>query len=131
MDNCIFCKIIQGKIPSHKVWEDDKNLAFLTIRPHTEGHTLLIPKLHEDYLFNLSDQDYNSLMLAAKQLSMKLQKVFKPTSGKVGVIVAGLEVPHAHIHLIPLHDEKDLSFSNAHDADSKQLEQTLAKIHSV
>ncbi len=128
MDNCIFCKIITGEIPSFKVWEDDNNLAFLTIRPHTEGHTLVVPKKHTDYIFDLSNDEYSNLMFAAKAIASKLNNTFKPNSGKVGMVVAGLEVPHAHIHLIPMNKELDLEFSIAQQATPEKLTEVLKKL---
>lgn len=113
MDNCIFCKIIKGEIPAEKVWEDESYLAFLTIRPINPGHTLLIPKAHVSYLFDMEDQLLGGLFIAAKPLVRALMKAFNPVTGKVGVMVAGLEVDHTHVHLIPLNSEVDLNLSRA------------------
>ena len=109
----IFTKIIKGEIPSYKVAEDDKNYAFLDINPLVKGHTLVVPKLSEpesDYLFDLEDAQYASLMRFAK----KVAKGLKAATGctRVGVAVLGMEVNHVHIHLIPLNSEKDMLFSN-------------------
>ena len=109
----LFTRIIKGEIPSYKVAEDDKNYAFLDINPLTKGHTLVIPKLPEpesDYLFDLTDEQYASLMSFAKRVA----KGVKAATGckRVGVAVLGMEVNHVHIHLIPLNSEKDMLFSN-------------------
>ncbi len=126
--DCIFCKIIAGQLPSFKVWEDDKFLAFLTIEPIRNGHTLVIPKKHENYLFDLDDKTLTELILAAKKVAQTLKKTFNPKSGKVGVIVYGFDAPHAHIHLVPMDQPGDLAFSKQHKASNQELELTLEKI---
>lgn len=105
----IFSKIAAGEIPSYKVAEDDRYFAFLDINPVAEGHTLVIPKREEDYIFNLSDDEYAGLQLFAKRVALALGKALP--CKRVGVAVMGLEVPHAHIHLIPLNKERDMDFS--------------------
>lgn len=105
----IFSKIIAGEIPCYKVGEDDKNFAFLDINPVNKGHVLVVPKTENDYIFNLSDEDYASLTLFAKKVAKAMEKVIE--CKRVGVAVIGLEVPHAHIHLIPITEEKDIYFS--------------------
>src|SRR2546428_12687661 len=118
MDNCVFCRIIKGEIPSYKVWEDAKFYAFLTIAPHTKGHTLLIPKKHTDYLFDLEDSELSELILASKPLAQALKQAFNPKTGKVGLSVVGVEVPHVHLHLIPLDSQFDMNTDKAkHDVD--------------
>lgn len=104
----IFSKIAAGEIPSYKVAEDDRFFAFLDINPVAEGHTLVIPKREEDYLFNLSDDEYAGLQLFAKRVAKALGKAIP--CKRVGVAVMGLEVPHAHIHLIPITKESDMNF---------------------
>ena len=104
----IFSKIAAGEIPSYKVAEDDRFFAFLDINPVAEGHTLVIPKREEDYLFNLSDDEYAGLQLFAKRVAKALGKAIP--CKRVGVAVMGLEVPHAHIHLIPINKESDMNF---------------------
>ena len=109
----IFTKIIKGEIPSYKVAEDEKNYAFLDINPLVKGHTLVVPKLPEpesDYLFDLTDEQYASLMSFAKKVATGL----KAATGckRVGVAVLGMEVNHVHVHLVPLNSEKDMLFSN-------------------
>ncbi len=102
----IFTKIVNGEIPAFKVSEDENFLAFLDIFPVTKGHTLVIPKKEVDYLFDLDDDTYTGLQLFAKKVAKGIQKAIP--CQKVGVMVLGLEVPHAHIHLVPMQTEADL-----------------------
>ena len=102
----IFTKIVQGEIPSYKVAEDDHYYAFLDIFPVARGHTLVIPKKEVDYLFDLDDDTYAGLQLFAKKVAAGLKKAIP--CQKVGVLVLGLEVAHAHIHLVPMQTESDL-----------------------
>ena len=104
----IFSRIIAGEIPCYKVAEDDNYFAFLDINPITTGHTLVVPKHEVDYLFNLDDDEYKGLMLFAKKVAKALEKAIE--CKRVAVAVLGLEVPHAHIHLIPIQTEKDMDF---------------------
>ena len=104
----IFSRIVAGEIPCYKVAEDEHNFAFLDINPVAEGHVLVIPKKEVDYLFDLEDKDYESLQLFAKHVALALRKAIP--CRKVGVAVLGLEVPHAHIHLIPMQSEADMDF---------------------
>lgn len=113
MNNCIFCKIVKGEVPSYKVWEDDQFLAFLSIGPHRMGHTLIIPKTHTDYYFDLSEKTLENMAIVQKELAKAIKTAFNPKSGKVGVVVAGLEVPHAHLHLIPMDEMNDLNFGSS------------------
>ena len=107
----IFSKIVNGEIPAYKVAEDENYFAFLDIFPVTKGHTLVIPKKEVDYLFDLDDETYAGLQLFAKKVAAGIKKAIP--CEKVGVLVLGLEVPHAHIHLAPLKNEADLlNFSN-------------------
>lgn len=99
MNDSIFTKIIKGEIPSHKVYEDDKTLAFLSIYPSVEGHTLVIPKVQVESLWNLTDDDYNAVMNTTKKVAKRLKEVLG--TERVGVKVIGLDVPHAHVHLVP------------------------------
>jgi histidine triad (HIT) family protein len=105
----IFTKIIKGEIPCHKIAEDERFLAFLDINPTAEGHTLVIPKVEIDYLFNLDDETYTGLMLFAKRLAPAIAKAVPCL--RIGVAVIGLEVPHTHIHLVPLNTMSDINFS--------------------
>lgn len=102
----IFSKIVNGEIPAYKVAEDDDFMAFLDISPVAIGHTLVIPKKEIDYLFDLEDELYSGLQLFAKKVAIGLKKAVP--CKKVGVLVLGLEVPHAHIHLIPMKSEADV-----------------------
>ena len=102
----IFTKIVNGEIPAYKVAEDENYLAFLDIFPVAKGHTLVIPKKEVDYLFDLEDEFYSGLQLFAKKVATGLKKAIP--CEKVGILVLGLEVPHAHIHLIPMQNEADL-----------------------
>ena len=106
----IFSKIIAGEIPCYKVAENDKFFAFLDINPLAKGHTLVIPKQEVDYIFDLSDEDLAAMHVFAKKVAYAIGKAFP--CRKVGEAVLGLEVPHAHIHLIPMQNEKDMLFSN-------------------
>ncbi len=105
----IFSKIVQGTIPSYKIAEDEKYFAFLDINPLTKGHTLVIPKQETDYLFDLEDDLLAGLMVFAKKIAAAIEK--SVDCKRIGVVVLGLEVPHAHIHLIPMQSEADVSFS--------------------
>ena len=104
----IFTRIVRGEIPSYKVAEDERFFAFLDINPLTKGHTLVVPKQETDYLFDLDDRTLADKILCAKRIALKLKE--KIECKKVAVVVLGLEVPHAHIHLIPIQDEKDVDF---------------------
>lgn len=106
----IFSRIINGEIPCYKVAESEDCFAFLDINPMVRGHVLVIPKREVDYLFDLTDQELANLQLFAKKIAVAQKKVFNCV--KVGQAVLGLEVPHAHIHLIPMQSEKDMLFSN-------------------
>ena len=105
----IFSRIVAGEIPSYKVAEDDRFYAFLDINPLAKGHTLVIPKQEVDYLYDLDDETLQGMILFAKQIAQKI-KAFSGCK-RVATVVLGLEVPHAHIHLIPMNSEKDVDFS--------------------
>jgi len=106
----IFTKIVNGEIPCYKVAESRDYLAFLDVRPLTEGHTLVIPKEEVDYIFDMEDEHYAGLMLFAKIVAQAVKKAIPCT--KVGVAVIGLEVPHAHVHLVPMNAIGDLNFEH-------------------
>ncbi len=106
----IFNKIINREIPGHIVAENDHAIAFLDIRPLTKGHTLVVPKQEVDYLFDLDDEAYTQLNLFAKQVAIGLKNVI--SCQRIATAVIGLEVPHAHIHLIPINSMSDANFSN-------------------
>ena len=106
----LFSRIIAGEIPCYKVAENEKFFAFLDINPLVKGHTLVVPKQEVDYIFDLSDEDLAAMHVFAKQVAYAIKKAFP--CQKVGEAVIGLEVPHAHIHLIPIQKESDMLFSN-------------------
>lgn len=106
----IFTRIINGEIPCYKVAEDANYFAFLDINPLTKGHTLVVPKVEEDYIFNLDDTTYGGLMLFAKKVAKALKQAVP--CKRIGVAVMGMEVPHAHVHLIPINKESDMVISN-------------------
>ena len=104
----IFTKIIRGDIPSYKVAEDENYYAFLDINPLAEGHTLVVPKRETDYIFDLDDERLGGMMVFAKKIAARIREV--TGCNRVAVVVLGLEVPHAHIHLIPINKESDVDF---------------------
>ncbi|MBT3364481.1 MAG: HIT family protein [Flavobacteriales bacterium] len=106
----IFTKIIQGDIPCHRVAENDKAIAFLDIRPLARGHCLVVPKREVDKLFDLPEADYLALWSLCKQVAQAVETCMP--CNRVGVAVLGFEVPHAHVHLVPMRSEEDLNFSN-------------------
>lgn len=106
----IFTKIINGEIPCHKIAEDDRFFAFLDINPLAEGHTLVIPKEETDYIFDLTDSTLANLNVFAKKVALAIEK--SVPCKRIGTAVIGLEVPHAHIHLVPINNIGDLSFAN-------------------
>jgi histidine triad (HIT) family protein len=122
----IFTKIIRGEIPCAKVYEDDLCLSFLDIRPLNPGHALVIPKEEIDYIFDVEDELLGHLMRVAKRVGLAIDAVVD--CERVGVIVAGLEVPHAHIHLVPIRSIKDINFANARLADPGELERLAGMI---
>lgn len=105
----IFSKIVAGEIPCHKVAEDDRHLAFLDIAPVVKGHVLVIPKKETDYIFDMEDEELSSLVVFAKKVARALIKVFP--APKIGMSVVGLDVPHVHIHLMPIQGGADIDFS--------------------
>jgi len=106
----IFSRIMAGEIPCYKIAEDDRFFAFLDINPLSKGHTLVVPKLEVDYIFHLDDEMLSGMMLFAKKVAIAIEKSVPCL--RIGVAVIGLEVPHAHIHLIPINREADMNFKN-------------------
>lgn len=106
----IFSKIVAGEIPSYKIAEDDKFFAFLDINPMAKGHTLVIPKQEVDYIFDLDDDTLGEMHVFAKKIAKAIAKAIP--CKRVGTMVVGMEVPHAHLHLIPINRESDMSLSN-------------------
>ena len=124
----IFTKIIRGEIPCYKVDETEDCLAFLDINPNSYGHTLCILKKEIDYIFNLSDEEYLSLMKFSKKVALAIKK--SVDCKRVAMSVVGLEVPHVHVHLIPINNMNDLNFSNNLELEKISFEQVCNKIKS-
>ncbi len=124
----LFTKIIAGEIPCAKVYEDDQCLSFLDIRPINPGHALVIPKQEVDYIFDVEDELLQHLMRVAKKVAKAIEANVE--CKKVGVIVAGLEVPHAHIHLVPINGIGDINFANAKPATPEELNALAEKIRA-
>ena len=124
----IFSRIVAGEIPAHKIAETNDFLAFLDVMPTTMGHTLVIPKKEVDYLFNLDDELYTGLMAFAKKVAPAIEKAVP--CKRIGVAVIGLEVPHAHVHLIPLNSMEDMNFNQKIKPTHDELAQMAAKIKS-
>lgn len=121
----IFSRIASGEIPSYKVAENDRFFAFLDINPLVPGHTLVIPKREVDYIFDLSDDELAEMQLFAKRIATAIKKAIPCI--KVGQAVIGLEVPHAHIHLVPLNSEKDMDFRGPHTKVSEEKMKEIAE----
>lgn len=119
----IFAKIIKGELPSHKVYEDDKTLAFLSIYPSVKGHTLVIPKTQVATLWDLSEEDYQAVMATTKKVALRLRDVLGVE--RVGEKVIGVDVPHAHVHLVPF---TDLSDYYAHETTDEPDHATLSEV---
>tara|TARA_Y200000002_G_scaffold164605_1_gene135819 strand:- start:1717 stop:2109 length:393 start_codon:yes stop_codon:yes gene_type:complete len=124
----IFSKIVDGSIPCYKVYEDDDCLAFLDINPNSFGHTLCILKREVNYLFDLNDVEYNKLMNFSKKVANGLEK--SVSCKRVALSVVGLEVPHVHVHLIPLNSMSDMDFSKNIQLEKKDFENLALKINS-
>jgi histidine triad (HIT) family protein len=123
----LFTRIIQGEIPAHKILENEQYLAFLDIRPVNPGHTLVIPKQEVDYIFDVADKTLEGLIVFAKKVAKAIEKAVP--CKRVGVMVAGLEVPHAHVHLIPILESlTELNFSRAKSATQEELASIASKI---
>lgn len=120
----IFSKIVAGEIPSYRVAEDEHHLAFLDVRPVKKGHVLVIPKKEIDYLFDMPEQEYLDLQNFARKVGIALKQAIP--CQRIGTAVVGLEVPHVHIHLIPLDSIQDLNFSNPRLKFSKEEFQSIA-----
>ena len=123
----IFSRIIAGEIPSYKVAENDKFYAFLDINPVNWGHTLVVPKRETDYIFDISDDELAEMILFAKKVAKALKAAIP--CRKIGVTVLGLEVPHAHIHLVPLQQEGDMDFhKKISNPDPERMKDIAAKV---
>jgi histidine triad (HIT) family protein len=124
----IFTRIVQWEIPCHKIWENDRYFAFLDIHPIQPGMTVVIPKKEVEHPFDMPDDEYSALLLAAKHLVPAIQKA--TGSVRVGLVIEGLEVPHAHVKLIPISKPADLAQSNAKDATNEELAAMAEKIRA-
>jgi histidine triad (HIT) family protein len=126
MADCIFCKIAAHEIPSNIVWENERFAAFMDIKPINPGHILIIPKDHVEVVFDMQNERYEEAFVIAKNLSTPLAR----TTGavRIAIVVEGLEVPHAHIKLVPLHQAGDLNPGRAKEADPKDLAEMAEKI---
>mgnify|MGYP001474952632 CR=1 FL=1 len=124
----IFSKIITGEIPSYKIYEDDSFLAFLDINPNALGHTLCIPKKETDQIFDLDDKTLSELIIFSKKIANAIKKAV--VCERVGMSVIGLEVPHVHIHLIPINSMNDMNFNSKIEMTEAQFIETMNKIKS-
>lgn len=124
----LFTKIINGEIPAYKVAENDEFLAFLDIRPNVKGHTLCIPKKEVNKIFELDEKTYMGLMAFARKVAIGLEKAI--SCKRVGMAVVGLEVPHVHVHLIPLNSMADMNFAQVQDFSEEEFKQIASEIRS-
>ena len=125
----LFLKIVSGEIPSYKVAEDEHFLAFLDINPNAKGHTLCIPKKETDKLFDLSEQEYLDLMRFTRKVAKAIENVV--SCKRIGLSVIGLEVPHVHVHLIPLNDMQDAQFIQKTKLEPAEFEQLAAQLNQA
>jgi histidine triad (HIT) family protein len=121
----IFSKIIANEIPSYKIAESDEFLAFLDVRPLAAGHTLVVPKIEIDYIFDIADEKYIAMQLFAKKLAIALKQAIP--CKRIGIAVIGLEVPHAHIHLVPMNEIRDLNFESERKKFTPEEYQSIAE----
>ena len=124
----LFTKIINGEIPSYKVAEDENFYAFLDISPNAKGHTLCIPKKEEDKIFDLGEDEYLELMRFSRKVAKALEKTVP--CKRVGIAVVGLEVPHVHVHLIPINEMKEMTFQHKISMTTEEFETLAAEIQS-
>ena len=129
METTLFTKIVNGEIPAYKVAEDDRFLAFLDAFPTTKGHTLVIPKQQVDYIFDLDEEVYIGLMAFARKVAAAVEKAVP--CKRIGLAVVGLEVPHTHVHLIPLNSMQDMNFANKQQFSKEEFEGTAASIRAA
>lgn len=124
----IFTKIIKGEIPCYKIAEDDQFFAFLDINPVQGGHTLVVPKIEDDYIFHLDDKTIGDMMVFAKKVALAIEKAVP--CKRIAVAVLGLEVPHTHIHLIPIQNEGDINFSKKKSYTPEEMNNFAEKIRA-
>ena len=125
----IFTKIINGEIPCYKIFEDKDFIAFLDINPNAKGHTLCVPKEEISYIFDMDDAQYLKLMYFSKRVALALQEVVP--CKRVGVAVVGLEVPHTHVHLIPISEMSEMTFQHKVQMTDNEFKELAAKIHEA
>jgi len=123
----LFTKIIKGEVPAYKIAEDSQFLAFLDVSPNARGHVLCIPKKEVDYIFDLEEEVYQELMRFSRKVALALKKTVD--CKRVGMAVVGLEVPHAHVHLIPLNSMSDMDFSNSVKMEDEEFKKLAESIH--
>lgn len=127
MEDSIFTKIIKGEIPCHKIYEDEKTISFLTIAPVRDGHTLVIPKIQVDQYIDLPEEDYEALWRTVKKVATRVREVIGKE--RVGVVIKGVEVPHAHVHLIPFDEGESLKADSANEtATDEHLAEIAQKL---
>ncbi len=124
----IFTRIINGEIPSYKIAEDDRFYAFLDINPNSVGHTLCVPKKEVDKIFDLDEETYTGLMAFSRKVAMAIEEAIP--CNRVGLTVIGLEVPHVHVHLIPLHSMANATFQHKESMTAEEFEKTAEAIRS-
>ncbi len=132
----VFTRIIAGELPAHFVWRDDRCVAFLSIEPLRPGHTLVVPRVEVDHWIDLDDGALAALMSAARTIARAQQAAYRPT--RVGLLIAGLEVPHVHVHVSPIDGMRDLDFANAGpnpgdqalEAEAERIRAALARIRA-
>lgn len=125
----VFTRIIEGELPARFVWKDERCVAFLSINPIREGHTLVVPREEVDHWLDLDDELTAHLMVVSRKIGEAIQRAYNPE--KVGMMLAGLEVPHVHIHLLPIDSLEDLSFANAEqNPDPARLDEAAKKIRA-
>lgn len=125
----IFTKIVEGEIPSYKIYEDEEFYAFLDINPMAKGHTLLIPKQEVDYIFDIGDAMLSKMIVLSKKIAKAIEQAVD--CNRVGMMVIGLEVPHAHIHLIPIQNEGDMNLTNKRvELSKEEFEEVATEISS-
>ena len=128
MDTCIFCEILNGSAPAHKIWENENYFAFLDINPVNPGHTMIIPKHHVDYVFDLEEPLYSELFRVTKQLSDPIKKAMQ--AGRIGVVTEGFSVSHLHVHLVPINGVNELDPTRAKRATAEELAVIAVRIRN-
>jgi histidine triad (HIT) family protein len=126
MANCIFCQIIEGIEPAHRVWESEDFLAFLTRRPCNPGHTLLVPKAHVDYVFDLDEPLYSNIFRVAKEISEPIRQA--TDAKRIGIAVEGFSVGHVHLHLVPLYNVSELDPCRHVEQTQQELAEMAGRI---